>query len=167
MQRFLIHITKWLVGIVHALNWIFNFYAASIVVGCVSTYLYHTTNRQEWGVFVSLFTRGIIVYLLLILITNAILAYVPIGNLPSVMSYEKAAKAYDALGVEIVFLFVAWVVTTIVGRIMVNGYVQTFTGDPWWSTLYLASFRGLILFLPCKILQMDAIFFQIKKWTKE
>lgn len=157
MQRFLIHITKWIETIICNLSWIFTICVATLSVGCISTVLYHTTHRQEWQVFMVLLLRCIVAYLVLIIMASVLVALIKPDGKSAIMSYEKVNLTCKINQIEANICGFVWFVAIGVGRKMLNGGVQVFTGDPWYTAVYSVSFRILFLYFVCKLFQFRLI----------
>lgn len=152
MQRFLIHIAKGLEVIIRVLNWVFNICVAILSAGCISTFLYHTTHREEWRVFIGLLLPCMVVYLVLVITVSVLLALIKPDGRSAIMSYKKVKMIHRGGKIGVSIVFIVFIVVIKVGRKMLNGGPQVFSGDPWWPAVANASFWILFLFYASKIL---------------
>lgn len=136
MQHFLISMTKGLETATYSLNLLLTVCYTILAVGCVTTYLYHTSHRLFWGLFLLLLTCSCIGYLALNIVKQVLMSFILPENLSAILPPAKAEKRKAKIENKICGL--CTISIFIIGIIMVP-YSQTFTGDPWWVTVHSTS----------------------------
>lgn len=153
MQRFLVSIAKALERFLHSLERVLAVGIFILTLGCITTYLHHTAYRQMWLLFITLLVFGCIGGALLGLVEFALVESIRPENMGTAFCFGQIARQKEGRkkGGEILgfMLFTS----IMIGRLMIGGYSQTFTGDPWWVTVDEAQLVAGVPFMFCRGLQ--------------
>lgn len=162
------HVIRVLMRFLYGLNCVLNICVSIIIIGCISTCLYHTGHRYVWCAFIMLLTYVTIMHFLLSLLEYVLIVFT--NKKIYMFPYEKVENQIRIISLESKVLFCTFVAADIVGRVMVGWYAQTFKGDPWWTFIHGRSFLIMLLFFFCKIIQEHStkrIFNKIQQNDKE
>lgn len=154
MRYLLTYAAKGLDHILYGMNWLFDICALVHAIGCISTWSYRTAHRQIWGVFLGSLNLGIIVYFLLNLVVLLLLEFSKMEDIIKFFSHKKIEERKALLVWESKIYPWVYFPADIAGRIMIGWYIQSFTGDPWWASVYQTTFTIIVLFFLNKFVQI-------------
>lgn len=146
MQRLIIFTAKALEKFLYGLERVLSVGIFILAIGCITTYLYHTTYHQIWLAVITVLACGAIGGALLNVVEFALVESIHPENMATAFFYGQIERWKTKLEKEGKILRCMAFATVIIGRFMIGGYPQAFTGDPWWVTVDYAPFATMIPF---------------------
>lgn len=153
MQRFLVSISKGMERFLYNLERVLTAGIFILTLGCITTYLHHTAYRQIWQLFITILVFGCIGGALFSLVEFALVESIHPENMGAAFSFGQIVRQkerWKKRGKVLGFMLIA---SILIGRLMVGGYSQTFTGDPWWVTVEQAQLVAGVPFMFCRSLR--------------